>query len=340
MGRARMISQASRPGLCRVRSVVALVIAILTSVVTVVPVPARAGAEVFASIGTGETNGIYYPVGKSICQIVNRDLTTHGVRCSPEATPGSVYNLTAIQSGELEFGIVQSDVQFAAYKGEGAWIGRPFIGLRSVLSLYPELVTVLVRADSRIQDLAGLAGRRVNVGSRGTGTRATWDAIEAELGWRDAERVRPVEMRADATTSALCSGAIDASMLIIGHPSPLVKAQQTACAINLVAITGRAIDKLLHLHLYYKHETIPADMYGLPADVPTFGGRATLVTSASVDARVVAVIAKEVLNHLAELRTLHPALARLRSRQMVNDGLTAPLHPGAEQVYRELGLIE
>jgi len=35
-----MINQASRPGLCRVRSVVALVIAILTSVVTVVPVPA------------------------------------------------------------------------------------------------------------------------------------------------------------------------------------------------------------------------------------------------------------------------------------------------------------
>jgi TRAP transporter TAXI family solute receptor len=132
-------------------------------------------------------------VGKAICRIVNRDLSTNGVRCSPEATPGSVYNLTAIQSGELEFGIVQSDVQFAAYKGEGAWIGRPFIGLRSVLSLYPELVTVMVRADSRIQGLTGLAGRRVNVGSQGTGIRATWDAIEAELGWRDEERVRPVE---------------------------------------------------------------------------------------------------------------------------------------------------
>ena len=256
-----MINQASRPGLCRVRSVVALVIAILTSVVTVVPVPARAGAEVFASIGTGETNGIYYPVGKAICRIVNRDLATHGVRCSPEATPGSVYNLTAIQSGELEFGIVQSDVQFAAYKGEGVWIGRPFIGLRSVLSLYPELVTVMVRADSRMQGLTGLAGRRVNVGSQGTGTRATWDAIEAELGWRDEERERPVEMRAEATTSALCRGEIDASMLIVGNPSPLVKTQQAACPINLVAINGPAIDKLLHYRLYYQRGTIPADLW-------------------------------------------------------------------------------
>ena len=240
----------------------------------------------------------------------------------------------------MEFAIVQSDVHFAAYKGEGAWIGRPFTGLRSVLSLYPELVTVMARADSHIQDLAGLVGRRVNVGSRGTGTRATWAAIEAELGWRDQERVLPVEMRADATASALCSGAIDASMLIVGHPSPLVKTQQAACAVNFVAISGPAIDKLLHYRLYYQRGTIPADLYGIAADVPTFGGRATLVTSASVDARVVAVVAKEALSRLADLRTLHPALARLRPRDMIQDGLTAPLHPGAEQVYRELGLIE
>jgi len=214
------------------------------------------------------------------------------------------------------------------------------LGLRSVLSLYPELVTVMARADLHIQDLAGLAGKRVNVGSRGTGTRTTWDAIEAALGWRDQERVLPAELKADATTSALCSGTIDASLLIVGHPSPLVKAQLAACAVNFVAITGPAIEKLLHEDPYYKHETIPGEIYGITGEVPTFGGRASLVTSASVDPRVVAVVAKAVLNHVAELRTLHPALGRLRARDMITDGLAAPLHPGAEQVYKELGLIE
>ena len=323
-----------------VQPVAARLIVMLIGIMVLLPASARANAEVFASMGTGELNGVYYPVGKAICQIVNRDLGTNGVRCSPETTPGSVYNIRAIQSGELEFGIVQSDVQFAAYKGEGAWTGRPFLGLRSVMSLYPELVTVMARMDLHIQDLAGLAGRRVNVGSRGTGIRTTWDAIEAELGWRDREQVRPAEMRADASTSALCGGTIDASMAIVGHPSPLVKTQQADCAINFVAIAGPAIDKLLHDRLYYQRGVIPGDLYGMAADVPTFGGRATLVTSTSVDARVVAVIAKAVLAHLADFRTLHPTLARLRARDMVRDGLTAPLHPGAEQVYKELGLIE
>jgi TRAP transporter TAXI family solute receptor len=335
-----MTEQGPVSRLRRLSPAIVVVIGILASVAVVPAATARAGEEVFASVGTGELNGIYYPVGRAICQIVNRDLSIHGVRCSPETTPGSVYNMRAIQSGELECGIVQSDVNFDAYKGQGAWVGRPFVDLRSVLSLYPELVTVMALAASHIDELAALKGRRVNVGSRGTCTRATWDAIEAELGWRDEERVRPVEMRADATTAALCSGKIDASMLIVGHPSPLVKAQQSARAISLVAITGPVIDKLLRTHLYYQRETTPADLYGMRADVPTFGGRATVVTSAAVDARVVAVVAKAMLDHLAELRSLHPALARLRPREMVVDGLTAPLRPGAEQVFKELGLIE
>src|SRR6516165_5481935 len=102
---------------CRIR----LVVAVLLGVAVVAPATARAGDEVFASVGTGELNGVYYPVAKAICEIVNRDLSIDGVRCSPETTPGSVYNIHAIQSGELEFGIVQADVNFNAYKGEGAW---------------------------------------------------------------------------------------------------------------------------------------------------------------------------------------------------------------------------
>ena len=65
-----------------------------------------------------------------------------------------------------------------------------------------------------------------------------------------------------------------------------------------------------------------------------------MVTSAGIDPRVVDVVEKAVLNHVAELRSLHPALGRLRPRDMVRDGLTAPLHPGAERVYKELGVIE
>src|SRR5215471_7733515 len=98
----------------------------LTSFVAVLPPPARAADEIFVSLGTGDLNGVYYPVGKAICEVVNQDLRAHGVRCSPETTPGSVYNIDALRTGELDFAIVQSDLLFAAFNGKGAWLGHPF----------------------------------------------------------------------------------------------------------------------------------------------------------------------------------------------------------------------
>jgi uncharacterized protein len=98
-----------------------------------------------ASLGTGSMDGVYYPVGAAICAIVNEDLRSSGVRCSPETTPGSVYNVDALHSGELEFALVQSDVAYAAYMEEGAFLGAPFKDLRSVLPLHSELVTIVAR---------------------------------------------------------------------------------------------------------------------------------------------------------------------------------------------------
>src|SRR5215831_293155 len=122
-----MSDQARGSEACRVRLVAGVLVAVLIGIAAGFSVSARAD-EVFASVGTGEPNGVYYPAGKAICQIVNRDFSMDRVRCSPETTPGSVYNIGALQSGELEFAIVQSDVHFAAYKGEGTWSRRPFLG--------------------------------------------------------------------------------------------------------------------------------------------------------------------------------------------------------------------
>jgi TRAP transporter TAXI family solute receptor len=307
----------------------------VTSVAAICSPSARADEESFVSLGTGELNGVYYPVGKAICQAVNQDLRTYGVRCSPETTPGSVYNIEALRSGELDFAIVQSDLLFAAHNGQGAWLGHPFLGLRVVMSLYPELVTIMTRADTPIRDLVDLAGRRVNVGSRDSGTRATWDAIQAGLGWRDSQQVHPVELRTDAAVSALCSGTVDASLMIVGHPSPAVTAQRAACAVRFVAVDGPAIDELVHNHPYYQRGTVGA-ADGMATEVPTFGVRATLVTSASVDPRIVAVVTQELLAHRSELRTMAPTLAGLATGEMIEHDLGAPPHPGAATVYTEL----
>jgi TRAP transporter TAXI family solute receptor len=292
------------------------------------------------SLGTGELSGVYYPVGEAICEIVDRDTNKNGVRCSVEGTAGSAYNLDAIRNGDLEFGIVQSDLAYAAYRGEGAYADKPFDELRSVLILYPELVTIMVQAGSGIHEIAELAGRRVNVGRIGSGAFATWDAIEAAIGWKDGKKPEITDLPVDAASHALCSGKIDAEVLVIGHPSGTVRTQLSACATDFVTVSGPEIDALVSGAPYLKKESIPGAVYGRTVDTPTIGIHAVLMTSESENAKAVAAFAQAIIAQVSDLRTKHPALANMTVEELTRGSVPAPLHPAASQVYEDLGLLK
>jgi TRAP transporter TAXI family solute receptor len=296
--------------------------------------------ETFVSVGSGEMTAVYYPVAKAICQASFHELRAQGIWCSAEMTPGSAYNVEHVVSGELEFAIVQSDILFSAYNGTDGWDGKPVTELRSVLSLYPELVTVVARADANVHVLADLSGKRVGVGSLATGPRTTWNLISGYLPL--TAPVRLTELRQDETTSALCNGKIDANFFVVGHPSQLVAKWLATCPSNLVAVKEPVIDKIASKYPFYTRGFIPAELYHVPDKILSFGPVATLVTSASSNPRVVAAIAKAIVTHVAQLKALHPVLAGLDAKRMVEQTLTAPapLHPAAKAVYERLGLIK
>ena len=292
------------------------------------------------SLGTGELNGVYYPVGQAICELVDRDTTKYGVRCSAEGTAGSAYNLDAIRNGDLEFGIIQADVAYAAYNGEGAYADKPFDELRSVLVLYPEMVTILVRADSALHEIADLAGRRINVGRVGSGSAATWGTIEGALGWKDGQNKQITNLPPDAASHALCAGEIDANVLVVGHPSGTVRGQLSACSVNFVVVGGPEVDALVSSAPYFKKVAIPGALYGLAGDTPTIGTDAVVMTSANETTKVVAAFAQAMVAQISDFRTKQPALASLTAEQMTGGNVSVPLHPAASQVYKDLGLLK
>jgi TRAP transporter TAXI family solute receptor len=301
--------------------------------------PAVAGPDrPFVAVGSGMTSGVYWPVAQAICNLVNKAEGADGVWCSVEATPGSVYNLDALLSGELDFAIVQADNHHAAWNGEGRYEGHPAETLRSVLSLYPEALTVLAARDSGIRTFADLAGKRVNIGNAGSGTRATWEEVSERLGVPTRALGAVSELPAAAAADQLCSGGIDASVLVVGHPSARVESQVRDCGATIVPIDGTVAEGLIATEPYIVSTVIPAVLYGLPEDVATFGGRATLVTRADVPDDIVAVVAKATLANFPVLKEQHPVLAGLRPTEMLTQSLSAPLHPGAITAYRDLSL--
>ncbi len=299
---------------------------------------ASAAETRFISIGTGGVTGVYYPTGGAICRRVNRDRKKHGIRCSAESTGGSIYNINTIRAGELEFGVAQSDWQYHAYNGTSKFADKgKFEKLRAVFSVHPEPVTVLARDDSNIKNITDVKGKRLNIGNPGSGTRGTWEVMEAALGWSRSDLRLASEMKSAETAQALCDNKIDAYFWLVGHPSALTQETLSSCATHLVNVTGPAIDQLVADNSYYRTATIPAGMYNNSSDIKTFGVGATFVTSADVPDDVVYVVVKAVFDDFPAFRKLHPAFANLKEAEMIKDGLSAPLHPGAVKYYKERG---
>ena len=299
---------------------------------------ASAAETRFISIGTGGVTGVYYPTGGAICRRVNRDRKKHGIRCSAESTGGSIYNINTIRAGELEFGVAQSDWQYHAFNGTSKFEDKgKFEKLRAVFSVHPEPVTVLARDDSNIKNITDVKGKRLNIGNPGSGTRGTWEVMEAALGWSRGDLRLAAEMKSAETAQALCDNKIDAYFWLVGHPSALTQETLSSCATHLVNVTGPAIDKLVADNSYYRTATIPAGMYNNSNDIKTFGVGATFVSSADVPDDVVYVVVKAVFDDFPAFRKLHPAFANLKEAEMIKDGLSAPLHPGAVKYYKERG---
>ena len=298
--------------------------------------------QTFISIGTGGVTGVYYPTGGAICRLVNRGRADHGIRCGVESTGGSVYNINALRSGELEFGVAQSDWQFHAIEGTSQFEEQgAFEDLRAVFSVHPEPFTVVARADAGIESFEDLKGKRVNVGNPGSGQRGTMEVLMDAMGWTMDDFQLTSELQAAEQSQALCDNNIDAMVYTVGHPSGSIQEATTACDAVLVDVSGEAVDKLVEENPYYRTATIPGGMYrGNDEDTATFGVGATFVTSATGPEEGVYEVTKAVFENFDQFKGLHPAFADLTKEDMVADGLSAPLHAGAEKYYREAGLIE
>ncbi|TMV08492.1 TAXI family TRAP transporter solute-binding subunit [Ruegeria sediminis] len=298
-------------------------------------------AEEFITIGTGGVTGVYYPTGGAICRLVNKGRKEHGVRCSVESTGGSVYNINTIREGELEFGVAQSDWQFHAYNGSSQFedAGK-FEGLRAVFSIHPEPFTVVARADSGITTFDDLKGKRVNIGNPGSGQRGTMEVVMAAKEWGMQDFALATELKAAEQSAALCDNQIDAMIYTVGHPSGSIQEATTACDSVLVSVDGPGIDRLVDENTFYRKATIVGGTYrGNPDDVNTFGVGATLVTSADVSEDAVYTLVSSVFENFEDFKGLHPAFANLKPEEMIKDGLSAPLHPGAEKYYKEKGWL-
>lgn len=307
---------------------------------TVMPEQAKAKTQ-FVTIGTGGITGVYYPTGGAIAKMVNAKRDEYGIRATVESTGGSAFNVNAVMAGDLDFGVVQSDRQYQAINGLAEWEGKPQEKLRAVFSIHPEAITLVAGADTGIMAIKDLKGKIVNIGNPGSGQRQNSIDALAAVGLDYEKDLQAEGVKAAEAPSLLQDGRLDAFFYTVGHPAGAIKeATAGKRKVRIVSIDSPAIDDMIKEKPYYARAMIPVEFYEgavNDSDIPTFGVKATFVTSADVSDDVVYAITKEVFENFEDFKKLHPAYGVLTKKGML-EGLSAPIHPGAMKYYKEAGL--
>lgn len=293
----------------------------------------------FITIGTGSTTGVYFPVGTGMAKLIND--ANAGLRANARSTGGSSFNVTAVQSGELQMAIAQNDIVYYAHKGTTlpAFEGKANTKLRAVAALYPELVHVVARKDAKITSMADLKGKRVVVGDIGSGTEQNARQILEAYGIDFNELGQVLRVNPTQGISLLQDGRADAMFYTVGLGASAIQQIAQTTNVTLVPVSGNQASALLKKYPFYVRFNVPAKSYkGVGATVPTVAVQATLVTSSDVSTDAVYKAVKAIFDNEKDLKAIHPNLTNYYSLEKAVRGLPAPMHPGAVKYFKEKGL--
>lgn len=290
-------------------------------------------------IGTGSPSGIDYPLGGSICRLFNLDAPPDRRRCAAAPSAGPVANIDSLRAGRTDIGIVPSDVLADAMAGQGPFATRgPNPDLRVLFIGHADAFTILARRELGIRSAAELRGRRINMGSPGSGERVSMERIMAALGVTRSDFAQVRELTLAEQHRALCANELDAIVYSVGHPNGLIQDVVRMCRGVLVDVSGKPIDDMLQRHPEYERAVIKGGIYrDNPVDVQTLGVRAVIVTTTRLSETMAYDLTKSVFDRFEDFRRLHPLFANLSVEDMVAAAGQAPIHPGAARFYRERG---
>ena len=305
---------------------------------------ADAAGKKFITIGTGGPTGVYFVSGNAICRMIHKEAAEgrkkgrkHGIRCSAPSSAGSTYNIAQITAGEFDFGVAQSDWQHHSYHGTSKKVTNNK-NLRAVFSVHPEPYQLIAAKGSGIRAWKNLKGKKFNMGNPGSGQRATTELLMERYKTPKSYFGLVTEMTSTEHSKALCDGKIDAYGYVVGIPNSGVAVATEGCGAYIVDLNTNVERDLIKQFPFYGPVSIPKGAYSsVPKPVTTFGGYATVVSSAKVPADVVYEVTRAVFENLSDFKKLHPAYAILTAKGMISNGLSAPIHPGAMKYYREKG---
>lgn len=282
------------------------------------------------SIATGNRGGVFDRYGSALATVLEERLD--GVAATTHHTNASLINLREVAQGKSDIGFALGDAAADAVRGTG-----PFedpIELVALTRTYDSFVHLVVTADSPVKEVADLRGRRVGLGSRGSGTRLVAGRILAAAGIA-SDDVTGTDHSLEQAADGLRRGQLDAFFFVSGIPNAVVARLSGSVPIRLLDL-GALVPQLTEAYgPEYTVGPVPTSSYGLPRAVDTVSVKNHLVVHPDLDVDLAYAVTRVMFEAQDRVDRISPQVRQPNLGAAIFTS-PLPLHPGAERYYREL----
>lgn len=294
------------------------------------------GKDLFVTVATGGTSGVYYPIGGAIANVLSSEL---GIDTSVQATGASVENINLLNNNKAELAIVMADAVAQAYGGTGAFTDKePITSLRGLTALYPNFVQVVTTSKSGVTSIKELAGKHVGVGAPGSGVELNARLVLEAYGLSYAD-LKPDYLSYSEAIDQIKNGMIDAAFVTSGVPNSTVIDLSVSHDTIVLPIEGDALTYPMEKYPFFSSGTIPGGTYKQTEDVQTATITNLLLVNESLSENAVYQITKTLFENLETLYGAHNAAKNI-TLQSVAKGMPIPFHAGAEKYFKEVGALK
>lgn len=298
----------------------------------------REEALTVLTIGTADSGGTMYPVGKAIAHVIGDNYEQ--IKVNVSASNGSEANVKALADGEIDLGLVSANVAYDATRGEGDFVGNSYPDLRAIGAVYSSLSNWMALKDSGMVWVHELEGTHLAIGPQDSATeKVAIDVLnKMEI---DSTACDLENLGLGSGAQEVLEGRADAVHAFAGIP--IVGLLEFSDQADTIVLHYREdeVQKIVENSPYYYPDIIPAGTYrGQLDDVPTFGVKCLLCVRADMDDELVYKITSVLYHETENLENEHPAFTAMEQNGFVYEHIPIELHEGAKQFYRCLDAVK
>jgi TRAP transporter TAXI family solute receptor len=289
----------------------------------------------YLSLGTGNPGGTFYFIGAGFANLFNKKIPS--VRVIAESTAASEENFHYVLRKKMDMGLISIHVIEPALEKK-----MDLSGIRLICLGHTSDRHWFVRKDSPIKSISDFRGKRVALGSPGSGTLVSSKMELGAAGKLGLEDIKPAYLSFTESITAIKDGTVDVGVISAGYPVASLLDLARTVPIRLIPYSEQEMKAIMDAYPFYVRVIIPAGTYqGIDTDTLTRGIVTAIFCRQEMSEDLVYQMMKALYDNPKEKDVIHPQARQWSLENMFRGAEYTtkyiPFHPGAVKYLKEKG---